>query len=109
MGLLGVVRALEGGAEVAITPDGPRGPAERVQPGAIAAAQHAGAPIVAVGARVASAWYLCSWDRMCIPKPFTTIAVTYAPPIEIEAGKEGLRRGMDIVSRNLHEVMAEAD
>src|SRR2546426_689490 len=55
VGLLGVVRALEGGAEVAITPDGPRGPAERVQPGAIAAAQHAGVPIVAVGARVASA------------------------------------------------------
>jgi lysophospholipid acyltransferase (LPLAT)-like uncharacterized protein len=105
VGLLGIVRALEGGAEVAITPDGPRGPAERVQPGAIAAAQHAGVPIVAVGARVASAWYLGSWDRMCIPKPFTTIEVTYSPPVEIAAGKEGLRRGMDVVSRSLQEVM----
>ena len=105
VGLLGIVRALEGGAEVAITPDGPRGPAERVQPGAIAAAQHAGVPIVAVGARVGSAWYLGSWDRMCIPKPFTTIDLMYAPPVEIAAGKEGLRRGMDAVSRSLHEVM----
>ena len=105
VGLLGIVRALEGGAEVAITPDGPRGPAERVQPGAIAAAQHAGVPIVAVGARVASAWYLGSWDRMCIPKPFTAIEVMYAPPIQIAAGKEGLRRGMDVVSRSLREVM----
>ena len=105
VGLLGIVRALEGGAEVAITPDGPRGPAERVQPGAIAAAQHAGAPIVAVGARVASAWYLGSWDRMCIPKPFTTIDVTYAAPIEIAWGKDGLRRGMDVVTRSLQEVM----
>ena len=105
VGLLGIVRALEGGAVVAITPDGPRGPAERVQPGAIAAAQHAGVPIVAVGARVASAWFLGSWDRMCIPKPFTTIDVRYAPPVEIDAGKEGLRRGMDAVSRSLHEVM----
>ena len=104
-GLLGIVRALEGGAEVAITPDGPRGPAERVQPGAIAAAQHAGVPIVAVGARVASAWYLGSWDRMCIPKPFATVALMYAPPVEIAAGKEGLRRGMEAVSRSLHEVM----
>ncbi len=41
-GLLGIVRALQGGAVVAMTPDGPRGPAERVQPGAVAAAQHAG-------------------------------------------------------------------
>jgi len=105
IGLLGVVRALEGGAEVAITPDGPRGPAERVQPGAIAAAQHAGVPIVAVGARVASAWYLGSWDRMCIPKPFAIIEVRYAPPIEIAAGKDGLRRGMDLVTRSLREVM----
>jgi len=105
VGLLGIVRALEGGAVVAITPDGPRGPAERVQPGAIAAAQHAGVPIVAVGARVASAWYLGSWDRMCIPKPFATIDVVYARPVEIDAGKEGLRRGIDAVSRSLHEVM----
>ena len=104
-GLLGIIRALEGGAEVAITPDGPLGPAERVQPGAIAAAQHAGVPIVAVGARVASAWYLGSWDRMCIPKPFTTIELRYSPPVEIAPGKEGLRRGMDVVSRSLHEVM----
>jgi len=104
-GLLGIVRALEGGAEVAITPDGPRGPAEQVQPGAIAAAQHAGVPIVAVGARVVSAWYLGSWDRMCIPKPFTTIEVMYSPPVEIGAGKDGLRRGMEVVSRSLQEVM----
>jgi lysophospholipid acyltransferase (LPLAT)-like uncharacterized protein len=105
VGLLGIVRALEAGAEVAITPDGPRGPAERVQPGAIAAAQHAGVPIVAVGARVVSAWHLGSWDRMCIPKPFTTIELRYAPPLEIAPGKDGLRRGMDAVSRSLHEVM----
>ena len=108
VGLLGIVRALEGGAVVAITPDGPRGPAERVQPGAIAAAQHAGVPIVAVGARVASAWYLGSWDRMCIPKPFARIDVTYAPPIEIAPGKGELRRGMDVVSHRLQEVMGTA-
>jgi lysophospholipid acyltransferase (LPLAT)-like uncharacterized protein len=75
-----------------------------VQPGAVAAAQHAGAPIVAVGARVSSAWYLGSWDRLCIPKPLSVIEVAYAAPIEIAAGKEGLRRGIEAVSRNLHEV-----
>src|SRR6059036_2021640 len=105
MGLLGIVRALEGGAVVAITPDGPRGPAERVQPGAIAAAQHAGVPIITVGARPSSAWYLGSWDRMCIPKPLSAIDIVYSRPIEIAAGKDGLRRGIDDVSRGLQEVM----
>jgi len=105
VGLLGIVRALQGGAVVAMTPDGPRGPAERVQPGAVAAAQHAGVPIVAVGARPSSAWYLGSWDRMCIPKPLSAIDVAYSRPIEIGAGKDGLRRGIDEVSRGLQEVM----
>jgi hypothetical protein len=108
VGLLGVVRALEGGAVVAITPDGPRGPAERVQPGAIAAAQHAGVPIIPVGALPSSAWYLRSWDRMCIPKPFAAIDVAYGAPIRVAAGKEGLREAIDAVTRSLHEVTGTA-
>src|SRR5207244_7781162 len=50
-GLLGLVRHLRDGAEVALTPDGPRGPAERVKPGALAAAHHADALVIAAGAR----------------------------------------------------------
>jgi lysophospholipid acyltransferase (LPLAT)-like uncharacterized protein len=104
VGLLGVVRALQGGAVVAITPDGPRGPAEQVQPGAVAAAQHAGAALLPIGARSSSAWWLGSWDRMCIPKPFAGVDVVYGPPIEVAPGKEGLRQAMDAVGRALREV-----
>jgi lysophospholipid acyltransferase (LPLAT)-like uncharacterized protein len=104
IGLLGIVRALQGGAIVAMTPDGPRGPAARVQPGAVAAAQHAGVPIVAVGARVSSAWHLRSWDRQRIPKPFARIDVLYGSPIRIGAGKQGLREGIEAVQRSLEEV-----
>jgi len=104
VGLLGIVRALQGGAVVAMTPDGPRGPRERVQPGAIAAAQHAGVPLIAVGARTASAWYLRSWDRMCLPKPFAAVDVRYGAPIRIGPGKDGLRQGIAVVERSLHDV-----
>ncbi len=104
VGLLGIVRALQGGAVVAVTPDGPRGPRERVQPGAIAAAQHAGVPLIAVGARTASAWYLRSWDRMCLPKPFAAVDVRYSAPIRIGSGKDGLRQGIAVVERSLHDV-----
>ena len=104
VGLLGIVRALQGGAVVAITPDGPRGPRERVQPGAIAAAQHAGVPLIAAGARTASAWYLGSWDRICIPKPFAAVDVRYSAPIRIGPGKDGLRQGIAVVERSLHDV-----
>lgn len=104
VGLLGVVRALQNGAEVAITPDGPRGPAERVQPGALAAAQHAGVPLIPVGAQPRAAWRLKSWDRMQIPKPFARIDVAYGPPIHVGAGKDGMRRGMDAVADALRAV-----
>lgn len=109
VGLLGIVRALQGGAMVAVTPDGPRGPAGRVQPGAVAAAQHAGVPIVAAGARPSSAWYLGSWDRMCIPKPFAAIDVEYSALIHIAAGKDGLREGIAAVQRALHAVSGTAE
>lgn len=108
VGLLGIVRALQGGAVVAVTPDGPRGPRERVQPGAVAAAQHAGVPIVAAGARAGRAWYLGSWDRMCIPKPWARVDVTYGAPITIAPGKDGLRRGIADVERSLHAVTGTA-
>ena len=105
VGLLGLVRALEHpGTIVAVTPDGPRGPAERVQPGAVAAAQHAGVPIIAAGTRTPSAWYMRSWDRMCIPKPFAAIDVRYSAPIAIAPGKDGLRHGMERVERALRDV-----
>jgi lysophospholipid acyltransferase (LPLAT)-like uncharacterized protein len=104
VGLLGIVRALQAGAIVAVTPDGPRGPRERVQPGAVAAAQHAGVPLIAVGVQTSSAWYMGSWDRMCIPKPFAGIDVRYAPPIHVGPGKDGLRQGIAAVERTLHEV-----
>lgn len=104
VGLLGIVRALQGGAEVAVTPDGPRGPAQRVQPGAVAAAQHAGVPLLPIRARPSAAWYLRTWDRMCIPKPFAAIEVVYGAPLEVGPGKDGLRRAMAAVERTLREV-----
>jgi hypothetical protein len=104
VGLLGLVRALEGGAVVAVTPDGPRGPAQRVQPGAVAAAQHAGVPLLPISARPSAAWWLDTWDRMCIPKPFAAVEIVYGPPVEVGPGKDGLRRGMAAVERSLREL-----
>ena len=104
VGLRGLVRHLRDGAEVALTPDGPRGPAERVKPGAVAAAQHAAALVIAVGARASSAWWIRSWDRFCLPKPFATIDVVYSAAFTVAAGKDGLRQGIAHAERALAEV-----
>jgi len=83
--LLGLVRELEGGREVAVTPDGPRGPTGRFAPGALVAAQRAGCPIVPVAAHANLAWRLKSWDRFLIPKPFARVTVAYGPPTWVQA------------------------
>ncbi|HXF96933.1 MAG TPA: lysophospholipid acyltransferase family protein [Gemmatimonadales bacterium] len=104
VGLLGIVRALQAGATVAVTPDGPRGPAQRVKPGALAAAQHAAALLLPIGARPSAAWYLRSWDRFCIPKPFARVDVTYGVPMDVPPGKDSVRQAVPALERALREV-----
>ena len=83
--LVGLVRALSDGHDIAITPDGPRGPAESFAPGALVAAQRAAAPIVAIGVHAERAWRLRSWDRFLIPKPFSRVTIAYSDPVWVEA------------------------
>jgi lysophospholipid acyltransferase (LPLAT)-like uncharacterized protein len=79
------MRAIEGGRDAAVTPDGPRGPAHVFAPGAAIAAQRTGAALVPVRASASRAWRLKSWDRFLIPKPFATVRVAYGPPTTVDA------------------------
>lgn len=83
--LLGACRELESGFDIAVTPDGPRGPAGSVAPGALVISQRTGAPMVPVAASASSAWRLRSWDRFMIPKPFARLIVAYGEPIRSTA------------------------
>jgi len=103
-GLLGLIRYLRTGTEVGTTPDGPRGPAEQLKAGIVVAAQHAEARVIAIGARAHRAWWIKSWDRLCVPKPFATVRMFYSAPVEIGPGKSGLREGVAAVERALREV-----
>jgi lysophospholipid acyltransferase (LPLAT)-like uncharacterized protein len=83
--LIAIVRELERGGEVAVTPDGPRGPARRFASGALVAAQRVGVPIVGVAVVASSAWRLNSWDRFMIPKPFSRVQIAYTVPTTVAA------------------------
>ena len=83
--LLAVVRVLAEGGDMAITPDGPRGPAYSFAAGALVAAQRAGVPIVGMGVHASRAWRLKSWDAFMIPKPFATVTIAYSTPTFVDA------------------------
>ena len=108
VGLLGLIGALQTGNIVAVTPDGPRGPAEKVQPGIVSAARHAGAPIVPIAAGASAEWRLPTWDRMRIPKPFARLDVRFGAPIHVGPAKEDARHALTELERVLAALSAPA-
>jgi lysophospholipid acyltransferase (LPLAT)-like uncharacterized protein len=109
---LAMTRRLKDGATLAITPDGPRGPSRRVQPGAIFLAQKSGCPIIPAGIS-ASPRKLCrAWDSYLIPMPFARCALIYGEPIyvPVEAKtEEELQIWADRVGAALDALQAEAE
>jgi lysophospholipid acyltransferase (LPLAT)-like uncharacterized protein len=83
--LISLVRELRAGHEIAITPDGPRGPARKFAPGALVAAQRSDAFILPVAVSASSAWRMKSWDRFMIPKPFARVTIAYGVPAKVAA------------------------
>jgi len=83
--LISLVRELRAGHEIAITPDGPRGPACKFAPGALVAAQRSDSFILPVAVSASRAWRLKSWDRFMIPKPFARVTIAYGVPTKVEA------------------------
>ena len=92
--LVQLKRLMEQGHPAAFALDGPRGPAEHAQPGALWLAKATGQPILPFHFEAASAWHARSWDRTQVPKPFSRIAVAVGQPFFVapETDEEGLER-----------------
>lgn len=81
--LLELTTWAERGFDLAITPDGPRGPTYVVQEGVMALAQLTGLPVVPVGYNFSPKMRLNSWDRFQIPFPFGRCEVFFGKPIYV--------------------------
>ena len=97
---------------VAFTLDGPRGPAEVAQPGAVWLAKATGNPLLPFHVEAASSWTMKSWDRTQIPKPFTTVALAIGEPLYVprdadEAALEDWRQKLQRSLADCRQVCAE--
>ena len=72
-----LITGVEAGFDIAITPDGPRGPVYKLGPGPIKLAQVTGAPVVPIHIHYSRYWELRSWDRFRIPKPFSRVKIVF--------------------------------
>lgn len=81
-----MMRRLGEGGNLAITPDGPRGPCEVAAPGAAILASAAGVPVTPVSWVAKPAVHLASWDRFLLPAPFARIVYAIEPDLTAPPG-----------------------
>jgi len=81
--LLELASWAERGYDLAVTPDGPRGPCYAVQEGVIALAQVTGLAIIPYSCQVDWKIRVKSWDRFQIPLPFSHCEMTFGEPIRV--------------------------
>lgn len=98
--LIVLSRSMRAGHGVAITVDGPRGPARRAQPGALWLARQTGHPILPFHIAASSAWHLGSWDRGLVPKPGSRVVMVVGEPFLVphdtdDAGLEQRRLDLE--------------
>ena len=106
-----MVAALEKNAIVGFTPDGPRGPGEKLKPGVIRLAQMSGAPIIPAAYSVSRGKRLSTWDRFLLAAPFSKGYYVAGAPIHVtaEASGETLERVRAEVEAALIAVTRDAD
>jgi lysophospholipid acyltransferase (LPLAT)-like uncharacterized protein len=78
-----VLKWLRAGNGIAITPDGPRGPAQTMAEGAVMLARVSRAPVLLVGLASRPARRLATWDRAVLPLPFGRGAIVWDGPIQV--------------------------
>jgi lysophospholipid acyltransferase (LPLAT)-like uncharacterized protein len=85
--LLDLVRSVEAGFDLCITPDGPRGPRYCLGPGALLLSEKCQVPLMPLLVEYSAFWRFKSWDGFAVPKPFSNVTVTVLPLIDIEASE----------------------
>lgn len=85
--LLDLVRSVEAGFDLCITPDGPRGPRYCLGPGALLLSEKCQVPLMPLLVEYSAFWRFKSWDGFAVPRPFSKVTVTALPLIDIEASE----------------------
>ena len=109
--LVEMVRLLKKGGQIAVTPDGPRGPRWRLQPGIIYLAAKSGFPVVPVTASVSRAFYFKSWDSFQLPMPFAKAIHIIGDPYFVTGGldEENIEFHRAELEKRMIELTLEAD
>lgn len=109
--LLALARGLKGGSVPVLIGDGSRGPLYKLQPGSLSLSKLTGYPALPVAVSFSRYWTLGTWDRLMIPKPFSSVVVAYGEPVyaDRDCGDEEMEMKRLEMETRLVEVTKKAD
>ena len=106
-GLRALLGVLNGGGQVALTPDGPRGPAHRAAPGVAQLAGLARVAVIPLSAQTSRRRHLPSWDRMVLPLPFGRGVLVCGAPVLVP--REAWAASLPVIEAALNAAQSRAD
>ena len=100
------------GMNLAITPDGPRGPRRQLAQGAVYLSSRLQVPLVALGVGYDQPWRnKRAWDKFAVPRPFSRCRAVLGPRIQVPPNleRDQIEEHRKWMERHLNEltVMAE--
>ena len=107
----GALTAIRSGGCVVVTPDGPRGPRQRLGDGPLRLARATGAPIMPCTFAVARRKQFNSWDRFILPKPFGKGLILWGTPVSVPAdtADDDLDAIRQTIEAEMNALLSEAD
>lgn len=106
-----IVDAIEAGGCIVITPDGPRGPRQRVPIGPFRLARLSEAPVLPCTFSVQRRKQFNSWDKFILPLPFGRGQIIWGTPRSVDKtmSDDALEEMRAEVEQEMNALMAQAD
>ncbi|MCA9176616.1 MAG: lysophospholipid acyltransferase family protein [Planctomycetales bacterium] len=98
-------------SNIAITPDGPRGPRRHLAAGPIYLASRTGLPLVLCGLGYSACWRFRTWDRLALPKPTARARAVVSPFLHVppELNRDGIEHHRQLVENSLNQLTQSAE
>lgn len=106
-----MISVLETGDCIVITPDGPRGPRQRLPDGPLRLARISGAPILPCTFSTKWRIQFKSWDKFCLPLPFGKGKIVWGTPVYVpaEADDRDIAKYRDQIESEMNIFLADTD
>ena len=106
-----IFKALQNGSDVAVTPDGPRGPRYKAQIGVIELSRLTGSSIVPVTFGASKKIIFKTWDRFLLPYPFSKGVFIWGEPIQVNPNgdRAHVEEKRILLENRLNEITEQAD